>query len=77
MREIECEAPIQVDMLVEQRCQSTPVFRFHRSFPFVLSQHLLQHQRIDEGKADLDQMQREESNFLILWPIRAVAYLII
>jgi hypothetical protein len=42
---------------LEEWRQSSPVFRFHGSFPFVLSWHLLQHQRIDEGEADLDQMQ--------------------
>src|SRR5258708_68705 len=57
-------------MLIEERRQSAPVFLFHGSFPFSLSKHLLQHQRIDEGEADLDQMQREEGNFLVLWPIR-------
>jgi hypothetical protein len=30
----------------------------------------LEHQRIDQGEADLDQMEGEDGSLLTLWPIR-------
>ena len=42
----------------------------HGRLPLLLNQDLLEQQRVDQGEADLDQMEGQDGQFLILWPIR-------
>jgi hypothetical protein len=38
---VQGEAPVGGDMLIEEGGESTPILRFHRCFPLLLSQNIL------------------------------------
>jgi len=57
-------------MLVKERSQSAPVFLFHRLFPFLLGQNLLEQKGVNQGKTDLDQVKAEDGHLLIFGAVR-------
>ena len=65
MPHIEIEAPVWIDVRVNQGCQRAIVFRLEPLAPCRIGQHALDHQRVHVDQAVLQQMQRQHGQLLV------------